>query len=390
MENTHNFIVPRTNLMGIGALKDLSTKLLDHKLSKVLIVTDKNLEALGYVDMIGRILKALFISYEVFDGVAHPNCTTSFVEDGMLCMQRLRALLREFRFVLSIGGGTNHDCAKAMAVLATNGGEIGDYEGYDKILKPTLRHIAVNTTAGSGSEVSCAAVVTDKSKQVKMVIISPKLAPYLAVNDPMLMQTMPREVTASSGIDVISHAVEALSATEASPVTDALALGAIRLTARYLPRAYENGNDLEAREKMMYAASMAGMAFSNGGLGYIHALAHQLGGFYEETPHGCWNAVLLRHVLDFNAEAMPEERLEQIACALGTQASGRLQAVDRTAEAVGKLSAALGLVGDLRSVGAREEDFPVMAANALKDVCALTNPRQGTVEEIERIFRAAY
>jgi alcohol dehydrogenase len=225
---------------------------------------------------------------------------------------------------------------------------------------------------------------------MKMVIMSPKITPFISVNDPMLMQTMPKEVTASSGIDVISHAIEALSATEASPVTDALALEAIRLTAAYLPRAYENGNDLEAREKMMYASAMAGMAFTNGGLGYIHALAHQLGGFYEQNAHGCYNAVLLPHVLEFNAAAMPAERLEKIAGALGVESQGRPQAVDGAAEAIRKLSAGLGIAGDLRSMGVLEEDIPAMASNALKDVCALTNPRQGTAEEIAGIFRAAY
>ena len=362
MENTHNFIVPRTNLAGVGALKDLSSKLLDYKLGKVLIVTDRNLVQLGYADMIGKILKSLFISYEVFDGIKHPNCTTSFVEDGLTHMQGLKTLLREFTFILSIGGGTNHDCAKAMAIVATNGGAVSDYEGYDKVLKPTLRHIAVNTTAGSGSEVTSAAVVTDNSRRMKMVIMSPKIVPYMSVNDPLFMQTMPREVTASSGIDVISHAIEAVVATEASPVTDMLALGALRLTVRYLPRAYDNGNDLEAREKMMYAAMMAGMAFSNGGLGYVHALAHQLGGFYEQNAHGCYNAVLLPHVLDFNAAAVPEERLVRIAEALDMKAEGKVQALERTAEAIVRLRGLLGIQGDLKSMGALEEDLPVMAA----------------------------
>ena len=229
MENTHNFISPRINLVGIGAIKDLSTQLLDYKLSKVLIVTDQNMKTLGYVEMIEKILKALFISYDVFDGVYHTNCMTSFVEDGLTYLDKgLNILARDYKFIISIGGGTVHDCAKAIAILATNDGKISDYEGYDKILKPTLKHIAINTTSGSGSELVDTTIVVDQTKKVKMVIKSPKILPFMSINDPIFMQTMPKGITASSGIDSISHAIEAYVATEAFPITDSLALGALR------------------------------------------------------------------------------------------------------------------------------------------------------------------
>lgn len=196
MENTHNFYLPKTNRIGVGAIKDLPIQLMSWKLSKALIVTDKNMIKLGYVENIGKILKSLFITYDIFDGVLHPNPTASFVEDGLSYFNHgLNVLKRDYKLIISNGGGTNHDCAKAIAT----------------------------------------------------------------VNDPIFMTTMPKEVTAGSGFDVISHGVEAFVSTEAFPATDALALEAVRLAFAYLPGAYENGNDLEAREKMMHASIMAAM-----------------------------------------------------------------------------------------------------------------------------------
>ncbi|HEX3030556.1 MAG TPA: iron-containing alcohol dehydrogenase, partial [Clostridia bacterium] len=209
MENTHNFIIPKTNLAGVGSLKDLPTELLNYKLSKVLIVTDSNMKRLGYVEMIETILKNLFISYEVFDGVLHPNPTVSFVEDGLTYFDKgLNILSRDFSFIISIGGGTNHDCAKGIGIVAANGGSITDYEGYNKVQKPSIPLIAINTTSGSAAELSNTAIITDNTKKTKMTITSTKILPFISVNDPMFMATMPKEVTASSGIDVISHAIE--------------------------------------------------------------------------------------------------------------------------------------------------------------------------------------
>jgi alcohol dehydrogenase len=380
--------MPRTNLIGVGALKDLSVQLLDYKLSKVMIVTDTNIINYGYVDMIEKILKSLFISYEVFSGVKHPNCTTSFVEDGLDFMYK-GFKLRDYAFIISIGGGTNHDCAKAMAAVASNGGVIGDYEGYDKLLKPSIKHIAINTTAGSASELTAASIVIDHTKRTKMTIMSPKIVPDISVNDPLLMQTMPKEVTASSGYDALSHAIEAYVATEASPITDALALGALNIAYHYLPRVFENGNDLEAREKMMYANVMAGIAFGNGGLGYVHAMSHQLGGFYKENAHGCYNAILLPLVLEYNSDTIPDERILKIAEAMDIQTNDKLRAIEQITEQLRKLSIDIGIEGDLTQMGVQEADIETLSQNALKDVCALTNPKQGTVDEIAGIFKRA-
>jgi alcohol dehydrogenase len=389
LENTHNFIVPKTHLIGIGAIKDLPNELLSWKLSKVLIVTDKNMITLGYVENVEKILKNLFISYDIFDGILHPNPTVSFVEDGLTYFTGLNIIKRSYKLIISIGGGTNHDCAKAIAAVAANGGSIIDYEGFNKMTKPAIPQIAINTTSGSGAEITMIAIITDNSRKVKMVIASPFITPFIAVNEPMFMTTMPREVTASSGIDVVSHAIEAFVSTEANPITDSLALQAIKLAFEYLPRSYENGNDLEAREKMMFANVMAGMAFNNAGLGYVHCMAHQLGGFYNQT-HGCYNAVLLPYVFEFNSVSVPEQRIMQLCNAMGNITNNRAQAVDLIMDSIKRLSSGIGIPGRLNEMGLDKNDIETLSQNALKDICFLTNPRQGSVEDIIKLYQAAY
>jgi len=390
LENTHNFILPKKNLIGTGAIKDLPNELLSRKLSKVLIVTDKNMISLGYVENIEKILKSLFISYDIFDGILHPNPTVSFVEDGLTYLNKgLNVFKRNYNLLISIGGGTNHDCAKAIATVATNGGSIIDYEGYNKITKLGIPQIAINTTAGSGAELTMYSIIVDESRKVKMVISSPLLTPFISVNDPIFMTTMPKEVTASSGIDVVSHAIEAYVSTEASPITDSLALEALKLVFEYLPRSYDNGNDLEAREKMMFANIMAGMAFNNAGLGYVHCMAHQLGGFYEQS-HGDYNAVLLPYVFEFNSVSIPEQRILKLCEALGTITHNTSQAVGLIIDSVDKLRSKLEIPSKLSEMGLKESDIETLSQNALKDICFFTNPRQGLLEDIISLYKAAF
>ncbi|MCE5287202.1 MAG: iron-containing alcohol dehydrogenase [Pelosinus sp.] len=389
MENTHNFFIPKTNLIGIGSIKDLTNELLSWKFKKALLVVDKNMLSLGYVEKVQTILKNLFISYDIFDGVLHPNATVTFVENGLSHFTEGIPLLHlDYSLIISIGGGTNHDCAKAIAAVATNGGSIIDYEGYNKVTKPGLPHIAINTTAGSGAEITMFTIITDESRRVKMSIASPNTIPFISVNDPLFMPTMPQEITASSGIDALSHAIEAYCATESSPITDVLALDAIRIVFLYLPRAYENGHDMKAREQMMYANVMAGMAFNNAGLGYVHALAHQLGGFYGQT-HGCYNAVLLPHVFNFNSNYLAEERILAIAEAIGISADNKTQAVEQIFAAIKKLATTIGLPEGLAAMGVQIGDLDLLAGNALKDIAGLTNPGKGTLEDVINIYKAA-
>lgn len=387
MENVHNFLCPPVNLIGVGAIKDLPNYLMPHKLSKALIVTDKNIISLGYVEMVETVLKSLFISYDVFDGILHPNSTISFIEDGLTYLNK-NPLKRDYDFIVSVGGGTNHDCAKGIAIVATNGGAIEDYEGYNKMTKPCLPVIAVNTTSGSGSEVTGFAIITDESRRLKMSIGDNKMLPVIAVNDPMFMATMPPEVTASSGIDIVSHTIEAFLSTEAFPVTDALAIDALKLTVKYIKRAYENGQDLEARENMMFAGVMAGMAFNNAGLGLVHAMAHQIGGFYQQI-HGVCNAVLMPYVLEFNVEGVPDERIIEICKAMGDSSDNKLDALNKIQNKIQNLSKDIGIPTNLEAIGVQQEDIEFISKNAVKDIAVLTNPRQATVEDVADIYKAA-
>ena len=389
MENTHNFVSPSINLIGVGAIKDLPTYLMPHKLSKALIVTDKNIISLGYIEIIEKILKSLFISYDIFDGVIHPNPTISFVEDGLACFKEGSNLLkRSYNFIISVGGGSNHDCAKGIAIVATNGGLIEDYEGYNKMTNPSLPVIAINTTSGSASEVTNFAVIKDESRKSKIIIGDPKMLPVISVNDPMFMATMPPDVTASSGIDVAVHAIEAFVSTESSPITDALSIDALKLVFTYLKRAYDNGNDLEAREKMMYASVMAGMAFNNGGLGYVHALAHQVGAFYQQI-HGVCNAVLLPHVIEFNSVSIPEDRIIKLCNVVGGDADKQNEAIFIIKNKFQGLCKDIDIPINLKDIGVKKADLGFLSKNSLKDISALTNPRQGTFEDIISIFKAA-
>ena len=388
-ENTHNFYMPKTNLVGVGAIKDLPNELKPLKLQKALIVTDKNMIKLGHVENIERILKSLFISFDIFDGVLHPNPTVSFVEDGLgYFPNKLNLLRRDYDFLISIGGGSNHDCAKAIATVATNGRSIIDYEGWNKVTKPMLPVIAINTTGSSGGEVTMFAVITDNSRKVKMIMGSPMIMPTIAVNDPLFMTTMPKEITATSGFDAISHAIESYVSIEASPITDSLALGALKVALEYLPRAYENGNDMEAREKMMYAGMMAGMAFNNSGLGLLHAMVHQLGGFYSDI-HGDYEAVMLPYILEYNAPAIPDERIFKIAEVMQIEAGTKARAVDKIMTTLREFTTNLGMPSGLKEMGVEEEDIEQLSQNALKDITALVNPRQGTIEDIMNLFKAA-
>lgn len=389
MENTHNFYMPKTNLVGVGAIKDLPDRLKSKVLNKVLIVTDNNMITLGYVYNIERILKSLFISYDIFDGILHSNPTVSFVEDGLKYFpNKLNLLVRNYDFIISIGGGTNHDCAKGIATVATNGGSISDYEGWNKVGKPMLPLICINTTAGSGAEVTMFAVISDHSRKTKMLMGSPNMMPSIAVNDPMFMSSMPKELTAGVGLDVITQSIEAYVNTETSPITDALALNGLSLAVKYLPRAYENGNDMEAMEKMMYASMMVGMAFNNSGLGYVHSMAHQLGGFYNEY-HGNYDAVLLPLVLEYNAVSIPDERMLKLAEAMNLKATSKSEALDKIITLLVKMRHDFKMPSRLKEMGAQEDDIEQMSRNALKDITAIVNPRRGTIEDIMALYKAA-
>lgn len=377
------FFIPAVNMMGAGSLDEAMVAIANYGFRKALIVTDVGLARAGVAEKVAALLAAADIQSVVFDG-AQPNPTVGNVEKGL-------AQLRDSAcdFIISLGGGSPHDCAKGIALCATNGGNIADYEGVDRSAKPQLPLVAINTTAGTASEMTRFCIITDETRHVKMAIVDRNVTPLLSVNDPALMVAMPKGLTAATGMDALTHAIEAYVSTAATPITDACALKAIELISANLRTAVENGSDMPAREAMAYAQFLAGMAFNNASLGYVHAMAHQLGGFYD-LPHGVCNAVLLPHVQAYNKQ-VAAGRLADIARAMGekTDGLGDEAAADLCLLAIRQLSADIGIPHGLSQLGVQAKDFPTLATNALKDACGLTNPIQASHEEISAIFAAA-
>ena len=383
MKQTFRFFMPPMTLMGQGSLSDAGKDIASMGFKKALIVTDKDLVKIKLVNKLTAVLENEKIEYVVFDGT-QPNPTVANVHDGLSILQE-----NNCDFVISFGGGSPHDCAKGIALVATNGGSIKDYEGVNVSKKPQLPLVAVNTTAGTASEMTIFAIITDEDRHVKMAIVDKHTNPIIGVNDPELMVAMPKSLTAATGMDALTHAIEAYVSTIATPVTDGCALQAIKLINQYLKPAVDNGNDMEARDKMAYAEYLAGMAFNNASLGYVHAMAHQLGGFYD-LPHGVCNAILLPHVQTYNAKDVPE-RLADVASAMGVDITKmtKEEAVNEAIIAIKKLSKSVDIPSGLKELGVKESDFNVLTENALKDACGFTNPKQATHSEIIEIFKAA-
>ncbi|EGR0751531.1 L-threonine dehydrogenase [Vibrio vulnificus] len=377
------FFIPTVNLMGAGCLKDAAESIKAQGFTKGLIVTDKILNQIGVVKQVQDLLSERGVSAVVFDGT-QPNPTISNVNAGLELLKH-----NDCDFVISLGGGSPHDCAKGIALVASNGGAIADYEGVDKSAKPMLPLIAINTTAGTASEMTRFCIITDEARHIKMAIVDKHTTPLISVNDPELMLAKPASLTAATGMDALTHAVEAYVSIAATPITDAVAIKAIELIQAHLRTAVAHGEDIEAREQMAYAQFMAGMAFNNASLGYVHAMAHQLGGFYD-LPHGVCNAILLPHVQRYNAQVCPE-RLRDVAKAMGVNVEGMSaeQGADAAIEAIVQLAKDVGIPTGIRELGAKLEDIPTLADNALKDACGFTNPKQATHEEISAIFEAA-
>ena len=378
------FFIPAVNIMGIGCLDEAMAAIVGYGFRKALIVTDSGLAKAGVAQRIAEQLAVRDIDSLVFDG-AKPNPSIANVEQGLAVLQQGKC-----DFVISLGGGSPHDCAKGIALCATNGGKIADYEGVDRSARPQLPLVAINTTAGTASEMTRFCIITDEARHVKMAIVDRNVTPVLSVNDPALMVGMPKSLTAATGMDALTHAVEAYVSTAATPITDACALKALELISGNLRQAVANGQDMPAREAMAYAQFLAGMAFNNASLGYVHAMAHQLGGFYD-LPHGVCNAVLLPHVQRFNAR-VSAARLRDVAAALGVEVRqmGPEQGAAAAIAAIEQLSRDIDIPPGLAVLGVKVEDVPILASNALKDACGLTNPRPASQAEIEAVFKAAF
>ncbi len=388
-EQVYGYFIPSVTLIGIGAAKQIPDKIKALGGSKPLIVTDKGITQAGITKEITDLLDAAKMKYVVYDETI-PNPTDKNVHDGVDAYKKNKC-----DSLITLGGGSSHDCGKGVGLVIANGGKIHDYEGVDKSTKPMPPYLAVNTTAGTASEMTRFCIITDTSRHVKMAIVDWRVTPGIAVDDPLLMVGMPPALTAATGMDALTHAVEAYVSTIATPMTDSAAEKAIELIAKYLRPAVANGADIEAREGMCFAQYLGGMAFNNASLGHVHAMAHQLGGFYD-LPHGECNAILLPHVSKFNLIAKID-RFVKIAELMGENTKGLAprDAAELALVAIKKLSADVGIPSGLVELGKRygkdvkAEDIDTMVGNAQKDACGLTNPRCPKDADVKAIYTAA-
>ncbi|AZN66941.1 iron-dependent methanol dehydrogenase [Acinetobacter haemolyticus] len=382
-DQTNGFYIPCVSLFGPGCAKEIGIKAQNLGAKKALIVTDEGLFKFGVAATISEYLKNAGVDSHIFAG-AEPNPTDINVHNGVQAYND-----NDCDFIVSLGGGSSHDCAKGIGLVTAGGGHIRDYEGIDKSTVPMTPLIAINTTAGTASEMTRFCIITNTDTHVKMAIVDWRCTPLIAIDDPKLMVAKPAGLTAATGMDALTHAVEAYVSTAANPITDACAEKAISMISQWLRPAVANGENIEARDAMSYAQYLAGMAFNNASLGYVHAMAHQLGGFYN-LPHGVCNAVLLPHVCEFNLIAC-QDRYAKIAELMGINTEGftETEAAYAAIDAIRELSASIGIPSGLTELGVKTEDLAIMAENAQKDACMLTNPRKATHAQVVEIFKAA-
>jgi alcohol dehydrogenase len=380
---TYTYVNPKVALMGAGCVKEIGNHATDLGGTKALIVSGKSTHGGKLAKDMRKILEDAGLKAVIFSG-ADPNPTDTSAMEGADIYRK-----ENCNIIVAVGGGSPIDCAKAIGIVVYNGGVINDYEGMGKVTKGTPPLIAVNTTAGTASEMTSFAVITDTKRRIKMAIADARITPDVAVNDPELMVSMSPALTAATGMDALTHAVEAYVSTMATPTTDAAAIKAIELISKYLRKAVAHGEDVSTRDMMAHAEYLAGVAFNNASLGYVHSMAHQLGGFYD-LPHGVCNAILLPYVEMYNMHVCPE-RFACIAKAMGEEIEGLNleEAADRAIDAIKKLASDIGIPSGLKELGAREEDLEILAVNAMQDICHLTNPREFSKEDILEIYRKA-
>lgn len=382
MAELRKFVAPEF-VFGMGARKLAARYVRNFGARKVLVVTDPGVAAAGWTPEVLAALEAAGFSYALFDGVT-PNPKDHEVMAGaeLYCQEHCD-------IIVAVGGGSPIDAAKGIGIVVANQRHILEFEGVDQVPMPGPPLICIPTTAGTGSDVSQFAIILDTQRRVKIAIVSKTLVPDTALVDPEVTTTMPSNLTAATGLDALTHAVEAFVSNASSPITDLHALEAIRLVAGHLPTAVAEPHNLTARRQMMLASLQAGLAFSNASLGAVHALAHSIGGYLDQ-PHGECNAILLPHVIAFNFDAIAE-RYIHIGQALGLALAGMPVAQQKQAvvNAVKRLIAAAGVKETLSQLGVQRQDLSALADRAFHDPCIVTNPRAATRQDLEEIYEAA-
>jgi len=381
------FSFPAVLIIGPGASEQAGEESRKLGATKGLIVTDAVLNKLGLLDNIERALSQSKIQFTLYSDV-FTEPTVEFVEEGIKAYRE-----NGCDFLLAVGGGSAIDTAKAIAIMVTNTGSLEDYQGLDKIPKGGVPLIAVPTTAGTGSEVTQFTIITDTKRNVKMLIGSPFLIPQKAIVDPLLTLSMPRSLTAATGIDALTHAIEAYISMKAQPMSDIFSLSAIELISGNLRRAWSNGNDVEAREKTMLGALQGGIAFSNSSVALVHGMSRPIGAYFH-IPHGVSNAALLGVVTQFSLMGNPA-RFARIASAMGENVEHlpAMEAANLAAESIKRLIKDIK-IPSLQELGVNKEELgklaPRMAEDAIASGTPANNPRQATEEEIVELYKLAH
>ena len=378
------FRTPPRIVMGPGAIGQIPKEVRELKAEKVLFVTDKGIIGAGLIQPAQEALEKSEIKYAVFDGV-EPDPRYEIVADCLDMIRREKADL-----VIGFGGGSPIDIAKAGAIMATNEGTIADFFGVDMIPKPGLPTLIVPTTAGTGSEATPIAILSDEGEKLKKGIVSPYLMPSVAVIDPELTLGLPPDITASTGTDALIHAIEAYTSVNATDMTDILAFRAMELLYENIRTAYANGNNLEARSCMMEGSLLAGIAFANAGVTAVHAFAYPIGAEFH-IPHGVANTMMLSHVMRFNLLGnVPKFAEIADAFSLPTEGLDDLGAVETAIDAIERLAEDLRVPRHLADFGITEKDIPELAEGVMKVTRLLANnPRTMTLEDAKEIYKAA-
>ena len=379
------FMLNETSYHGQGAINEIITEVKSRGFKKCLVVTDADLVKFGVVKKVTDLLDKAKFKYTVFDKVK-ANPSVDVVKNGVKAFQKAKA-----DYMIAIGGGSPQDTAKAIGIIINNPefADVTSLEGVAPTKNKSVPVIAVATTAGTAAETTINYVITDEKKRRKFVCVDPHDIPVVAVVDPDMMSTMPKGLTAATGMDALTHAIEGYTTLGAWELADTLNLKAIEIIARSLKKAVENNP--EGREDMALGQYMTGMAFSNVGLGVVHGMAHPLSAFYD-TPHGIANAVLLPYVMEFNAGSTGT-KYREIARAMGVKNVDTMKQKEyreAAINAVKKLSKAVGIPKTLKEIGVKKEDLEALTDAAMADVCTGGNPRPCTKALILKVYEKAY
>ncbi|MCX4292626.1 MAG: lactaldehyde reductase [Prevotella sp.] len=380
----NRFILNEVSYFGPGARKELPNVVNRFGYKKALVVTDKGLMKFGVAKMVLDELDTAGIAYDIFDDVK-PNPTVTNVKEGIGACKTAEA-----DFIIAIGGGSAMDTAKGIGIVCNNPefSDIVSLEGVADTKKKSLPIIALPTTAGTAAETTINYVIVDEENQKKMVCVDPNDIPAVAIVDAELMYSLPKGLTASTGMDAMTHAIEGYITKAAWEMSDMFEIKAIEMIHKYLPIAVNEPENPEGRNGMAVAQYIAGMAFSNVGLGVDHGMAHPMSALHD-VPHGVACAILLPAVMRFNAPAAKEKYVE-IAKACGVYKDGMTvdQAVEAACEEIANLSRIVGIPAHLSELGIKEEDIPALAEQAINDVCTPGNPREVTKEDIIALYKS--